>query len=251
MVDRARSASAGAGRGSRGARSRLLDGRARRRRAIPVLFGARGAAAGVRSEARAGSRGRMSRGSYDFDWTSARAITDKVFCELYAQLPYDSQFVAVLDCCHSGGMTRDGMPRIRGITAPDDIRHRAMKWDAERKACGSRAAFPRCIRTTSDARRARRLFRRSGRDASVWRRRVAAHARAASNTSRRARRWGIRGRNCRCCWRRVRRTGCPTSAQERRDVVRRVHILPRAGAARAERVAALAHLRRAGRAASP
>ncbi|HXE47564.1 MAG TPA: caspase family protein [Ramlibacter sp.] len=65
---------------------------------------------------------------YDFDWSSAHAILDQQFCELYSQLPYDSYFVAVFDCCHSGGMTRDGGPRIRGLTPPDDIRHRALRW---------------------------------------------------------------------------------------------------------------------------
>jgi len=67
---------------------------------------------------------------YDFDWTPERSITDKQFLQLYTQLPYDSHFVAVFDCCHSGGMTRDGGPRIRGLTPPDDIRHRALRWNA-------------------------------------------------------------------------------------------------------------------------
>ena len=65
---------------------------------------------------------------YDFDWSPAHAILDKQFCELYSQLPYDSDFVAVFDCCHSGGITRDGGPRIRGLAPPDDIRHRALRW---------------------------------------------------------------------------------------------------------------------------
>lgn len=67
---------------------------------------------------------------YDFDWSPAHAILDNQFCELYSQLPYDSHFVAVFDCCHSGGLTRDGGPRIRGLTPPDDIRHRALRWEA-------------------------------------------------------------------------------------------------------------------------
>ncbi|HWR78301.1 MAG TPA: caspase family protein [Thiobacillus sp.] len=68
---------------------------------------------------------------YDFDWTPARAITDKQFLGLYSQLPYDSYFAAIFDCCHSGGMSREGSRRVRGITPPDDIRHRALKWNAE------------------------------------------------------------------------------------------------------------------------
>jgi hypothetical protein len=67
---------------------------------------------------------------YDFDWSPARAILDNQFCELYSQLPYKSHFVAMFDCCHSGGITRDGGPRIRGLTPPDDIRHRALRWDS-------------------------------------------------------------------------------------------------------------------------
>ncbi len=65
----------------------------------------------------------------DFDWSPAHAIRDKQFVELYSQLAYDTRFVAIFDCCHSGGMTRDGGPRIRGINPPDDIRHRMLEWD--------------------------------------------------------------------------------------------------------------------------
>lgn len=67
---------------------------------------------------------------YDFDWSPAHAILDRQFAELYSQLPYDSYFVAMFDCCHSGGLTRDGGPRVRGLSPPDDIRHRALKWDS-------------------------------------------------------------------------------------------------------------------------
>jgi hypothetical protein len=67
---------------------------------------------------------------WDFDWNPAHAIRDKQFVEFYSQLGYDTRFVAIFDCCHSGGMSRDGGPRIRGISPPDDIRHRAMKWNS-------------------------------------------------------------------------------------------------------------------------
>lgn len=66
---------------------------------------------------------------YNFDWTADRAVTDDKFSELYTQLPYGVDFLAVLDCCHSGGMTRGGMPRIRGLNPPDDIRHRSLYWN--------------------------------------------------------------------------------------------------------------------------
>ena len=66
---------------------------------------------------------------YDFDWSPAHAILDDQFCELYSQLPYGCYFVAMFDCCHSGGITRAGGPRVRGLTPPDDIRHRALRWE--------------------------------------------------------------------------------------------------------------------------
>ena len=70
---------------------------------------------------------------YDFDWTPERAFLDDQFLELYSQLPYETNFIAVFDCCHSGGMTRNGLPRARGLNPPDDIRHRSLRWDADRE----------------------------------------------------------------------------------------------------------------------
>jgi hypothetical protein len=67
---------------------------------------------------------------HDFDWSRTNAITDDRFFDLYSQLPYGAHFVAILDCCHSGGMTRGGM-KVRGLTPPDDIRHRMLRWDSE------------------------------------------------------------------------------------------------------------------------
>jgi hypothetical protein len=66
---------------------------------------------------------------YDFDWSPERAVTDKQFVTFYSQLPYDSHFAAIFDCCHSGGLTREGGLRPRGIDPPDDIRHRALRWN--------------------------------------------------------------------------------------------------------------------------
>jgi hypothetical protein len=68
---------------------------------------------------------------YDFDWTTERAFTDDEFFDLYSQLPYGARFVAMFDCCHSGGMTRDGGAKVRGLAPPDDIRHRALYWDTD------------------------------------------------------------------------------------------------------------------------
>lgn len=69
--------------------------------------------------------------AWDFDWTRERAVTDDQFSELYSQLPYDARFVAVFDCCHSGGMSREGSAKVRGLTPPDDIRHRALRWESK------------------------------------------------------------------------------------------------------------------------
>src|SRR5678815_3221578 len=59
---------------------------------------------------------------HDFDWSREHAVTDDQFYDLYSQLPYDTRFLTIFDCCHSGGMTRDGAARVRGLTPPDDIR---------------------------------------------------------------------------------------------------------------------------------
>lgn len=66
---------------------------------------------------------------YDFDWTPAHSVSDEQIFDLYAQLPYETQFLMIFDCCHSGSMHRDGAARARGITPPDDIRHRQLRWD--------------------------------------------------------------------------------------------------------------------------
>jgi hypothetical protein len=68
---------------------------------------------------------------WDFDWSLEHAITDKQFVSFYSQLPYESHFAAIFDCCHSGGLTREGGLRPRGIDPPDDIRHRALRWNIE------------------------------------------------------------------------------------------------------------------------
>lgn len=78
---------------------------------------------------------------YDFDWSPAHAIRDKQFCGLYSQPPYDRRFVAVFDCCHSGGLTRAGGALVRGLSPPDDVRHRALRWDV-----GLRAWVPRSFK---------------------------------------------------------------------------------------------------------
>jgi hypothetical protein len=66
---------------------------------------------------------------HDFDWSNETAFTDDAIFDLYSQLPYDTRMLLMFDCCHSGGIHRDGGAKARGLTPPDDIRHRALKWD--------------------------------------------------------------------------------------------------------------------------
>lgn len=68
---------------------------------------------------------------WDFDWSREKAISDDQIYNLYSQLPFGCRLVMIFDCCHSGGIHRDGGPRPRGISPPDDIRHRELKWDAK------------------------------------------------------------------------------------------------------------------------
>lgn len=66
---------------------------------------------------------------WNFAWTKETAITDDDLFTLYSNLPFNARFFAVFDCCHSGGIHREGGPRVRGIAPPDDLRHRMMRWD--------------------------------------------------------------------------------------------------------------------------
>lgn len=68
---------------------------------------------------------------WDFDWSREKSISDDQIFDLYSQLPYDCRLVMIFDCCHSGGMHRDAGPRPRGISPPDDIRHRELMWDTK------------------------------------------------------------------------------------------------------------------------
>ena len=68
---------------------------------------------------------------YDYDYSVESAILDDHLYNLYAQLPLKSQFVVVIDCCHSGGMARAGSARVRGLTSPMDVAHRGLKWSRD------------------------------------------------------------------------------------------------------------------------
>lgn len=79
---------------------------------------------------------------YDFDWRRETAIVDDDFFALYRNLPYEARFFAILDCCHAGGMHRDGGPRVRGLTPPDDIRHRQLRWNTKEQMWQARELPP-------------------------------------------------------------------------------------------------------------
>lgn len=66
---------------------------------------------------------------WDFDWTPETCVSDEQIFALYSQLPYDAQLMLIFDCCHSGSMHRQSGAKARGISPPDDIRHRELKWD--------------------------------------------------------------------------------------------------------------------------
>jgi hypothetical protein len=68
---------------------------------------------------------------YDFEWTPETSVTDDQIFLQYSQLPYQTNLVMMFDCCHSGGIHRAGCAKARGIEPPDDIRHRALRWNAE------------------------------------------------------------------------------------------------------------------------
>jgi hypothetical protein len=78
----------------------------------------------------------------DFDWQQCSAITDRDLAELYAQLPYDTEFLAIFDCCHSGGLVKSMHPAIRALPLPDDIRHRMQFWDKQAHAWKNREFAP-------------------------------------------------------------------------------------------------------------
>lgn len=70
--------------------------------------------------------------THDMDWQSNVGITDKDLAKLYAHLPYQARLYFIFDCCHSGGLTRGANP-AKSIQPPDDIHHRALKWDPKAK----------------------------------------------------------------------------------------------------------------------
>ena len=60
----------------------------------------------------------------------ARALRAEDFAAEIAALQ-PKRLLVLLDCCHAGGMVRVSGSGVRGLTPPDDIRHRAIRWDKD------------------------------------------------------------------------------------------------------------------------
>ncbi|MBI2993517.1 MAG: caspase family protein [Gammaproteobacteria bacterium] len=95
---------------------------------------------------------------WDFDWTPERAIVDDQIFSLYSQLPYNMRFAMILDCCHSGGMHRQGGAKVRGLNPPDDIRHRELEWNRQTNMWVPRGFKPLNRRFSSDDKASKRYF---------------------------------------------------------------------------------------------
>jgi hypothetical protein len=49
-------------------------------------------------------------------------------------LPYNARFIAVFDCCYSGGLVRSIRSRVRTLSVPPDIRHRIQQWNPTKRS---------------------------------------------------------------------------------------------------------------------
>lgn len=94
---------------------------------------------------------------WDFDWSPETSVSDEQIYDLYSQLPYDAQLMLIFDCCHSGSMHRNGVAKPRGISPPDDIRHRQLKWDSRTQMWVDRG-FERINRNFSTSNKANAEF---------------------------------------------------------------------------------------------
>lgn len=99
---------------------------------------------------------------HDFDWSPDTCVTDDTIYGLYSQLPFDTRLFMIFDCCHSGGIDRAGMRRVRGINPPDDIRHRALRWEPSVEMWVPRELEPINSKFTDDKDAARRFAGASG-----------------------------------------------------------------------------------------
>jgi hypothetical protein len=68
---------------------------------------------------------------FDFDWSMNSAIHDDFLVDLYAQLPYGTSFVMILDCGFGQSSGQLRYRGTRGLNPPDDIQHSMLRWDSE------------------------------------------------------------------------------------------------------------------------
>jgi hypothetical protein len=69
----------------------------------------------------------------DFDWQKLNTITDKDLFALYSQLPEEARFLAIFDCCFSGGLIKGPRGPVRNLPVPDEIRHAVQAWDSQNR----------------------------------------------------------------------------------------------------------------------
>ncbi len=69
--------------------------------------------------------------TYEYDFTQTTGLRDRDFQDLYAYLPKEVHFLIFLDCCHSGGITRDGGPAVRSFVGPSDVEHEYKRWNVQ------------------------------------------------------------------------------------------------------------------------
>ena len=71
--------------------------------------------------------------TYDYGYTQDTGLRDRDFQDLYTNLNEDVHFLIFLDCCHSGGITRDGAARVRSFRGPSDVEHTSKKWNKDQQ----------------------------------------------------------------------------------------------------------------------
>ncbi|MGD9158861.1 MAG: caspase family protein [Desulfobacteraceae bacterium] len=99
---------------------------------------------------------------WDFDWSEETAIIDDQIFYLYSQLPWDIRLAMIFDCCHSGGIHRNGGMKARGLNPPDDIRHRQLRWDLKTNMWVPRDFIRINEKFSSDKSTAKRFFGENG-----------------------------------------------------------------------------------------
>ncbi len=108
---------------------------------------------------------------WDFDWTREKMIDDDQIFRLYQPASYGCHLMMVFDCCHSGGIHRDGAQKPRGISPPDDIRHqRVENGTTLEPRCGCAATSPASTRSSTPRKQlAARYFGEDGATARLGR----------------------------------------------------------------------------------